>query len=141
MPWLSYRATPLQWCNLSPRELLQGRKIRTDLPQPKSSLIPKWTQTQHLKELHNKYKSNQSKYYNNQHRARSLPQLLDDTGVWVQTECPSTWNYCLPSNHALILYSVNSQRTVENKSYRFETQTWKRSGGGIKQYLKLYRNQ
>jgi len=60
MALFSYPATPLQWYNLSPAELLQSRKIRTDLPQPKSSLIPRWTHTQHLKELHNKYKSNQT---------------------------------------------------------------------------------
>ena len=29
---LSYRATPLPWCNISPAELLFGRKIATDLP-------------------------------------------------------------------------------------------------------------
>ena len=58
MALLSYRATPLQWCSLSPAELLQGRKIRTDLPQSKSSLIPQWPHTQHLKELHGKYKAN-----------------------------------------------------------------------------------
>jgi len=27
---LSYHATPLQCCNLSPAELLQGHKIKTD---------------------------------------------------------------------------------------------------------------
>ncbi|XP_065891689.1 uncharacterized protein [Dysidea avara] len=82
MALLSYHATPLQWCNLSPAELLQGRQIRTDLPQPK----PQWNHTQHLNELHSKYKSDQSKYYNNRHRIKSLPQLPDDTPVWVQTE-------------------------------------------------------
>ena len=86
MALLSYRATPLQWCNLSPAELLQGRTIRTNLPQSKSSLIPQGTHTQHLKELHGKYKANQSKYYDNRHRVRSLPPLPNDTPVWVQTE-------------------------------------------------------
>ena len=36
--------------------------------------------------LYSKYKSNQSKYYNNRHRVKSLPQLPDDTPMWVQTE-------------------------------------------------------
>jgi len=40
----------------------------------------------HLKELHGKYKANQNKYYDNRHRVRSLPQLPDDTPVWLQTE-------------------------------------------------------
>ena len=33
---LSYRATPLPWCGLSPAELLMGRKIRTDTPEVKN---------------------------------------------------------------------------------------------------------
>ena len=39
---LSYRATPLPWCNLSPSELLMGRRLRTTLPQTTHHLIPKW---------------------------------------------------------------------------------------------------
>ena len=57
MALLSYHATPTQWCNLSPAELLQGRRIRADVPQPKSSFIPQWTHTEQLKEFHGKYKS------------------------------------------------------------------------------------
>ncbi len=30
---LSYRATPLPWCGLSPGELLMGRRLRTDVPE------------------------------------------------------------------------------------------------------------
>ena len=65
MVLLSYHATPLEWCRLTPAELLMGRKIRTNLPQPKSNYIPTRTHTQNLKELHEKYKSKQEKYYNN----------------------------------------------------------------------------
>lgn len=39
---LSYRATPLPWCNRSPAELLMGRKLRTDLPTTTASLTPQW---------------------------------------------------------------------------------------------------
>ena len=38
---LSYRATPLPWCNLSPAELLMGRRLRTTVPQTDEQLIPK----------------------------------------------------------------------------------------------------
>ena len=76
----------MQWCNLSPAELLQGRKIRTDVPLPKSSFIPQWAHTQDFKELHDEYKSIQSKHYNKQHCVRSLPLLPNNTPVWVQTE-------------------------------------------------------
>ena len=30
---LCYQSTPMAWCNLSPSELLMGRKLRTNLPQ------------------------------------------------------------------------------------------------------------
>ena len=40
---LSYRATPIHWCALSPAELLMGRTIRTNMPQFKDKFIPKWS--------------------------------------------------------------------------------------------------
>ena len=39
---LSYRSTPLPWCELSPAELLMGRRLQTDVPQTKTQLIPNW---------------------------------------------------------------------------------------------------
>ena len=33
MALLSYRFTPLPWCNYNPAELLMGRKVKTDIPQ------------------------------------------------------------------------------------------------------------
>ena len=45
---LSYRATPLPWCGISPAELLMGRKIRSNLPLtiPSASMvIPTGVQT------------------------------------------------------------------------------------------------
>ena len=43
MALLSYRATPLPWCNLSPAELLMGRRLKTDVPQTKELPIPNWS--------------------------------------------------------------------------------------------------
>ena len=42
MALLSYRSTPLPWCNYSPAELLMGRKVKTDIPQTASQLTPQW---------------------------------------------------------------------------------------------------
>lgn len=53
MALLSYRATPLPWCGLSPAELLMGRQIRTDVLQIKSHFIPSWP---HLKGFREKDK-------------------------------------------------------------------------------------
>ena len=40
---LSYRATPLPFCGLSPAELSMGRPIRTNVPQLPKNLIPDWS--------------------------------------------------------------------------------------------------
>ena len=52
---LSYKATPLAWCRYSPAELLMGRKIRTDVPQLKDNLIPKWAHVCNFRSLDEKY--------------------------------------------------------------------------------------
>ena len=39
---LSYRATPLLQCNLSPSELLMGRRLRTSLSQTTEHMISRW---------------------------------------------------------------------------------------------------
>ena len=44
-PWvalLNYRAALLPWCNLSPAELLTGRRLQTTVPVTDTELIPKW---------------------------------------------------------------------------------------------------
>ena len=84
MALLSYRTTPMPWCLLSPAELLMGCQLKTDVPQTKDHYILKWPHIKNLKEVHQKYKDSQSKYYNRRHRVRTLPMLPDDTAVWVQ---------------------------------------------------------
>lgn len=81
---LSYRTTPLLWCNFSPAELLMGRQLKTDVPQTKDHYIPQWSHLTNLKDAHQKYKDAQSKHYNRRHRVRTLPTLPADTAVWVQ---------------------------------------------------------
>ena len=39
---VTYRATSLLWCTLSPAELLMGRKLHTDIPTTTKSLMPQW---------------------------------------------------------------------------------------------------
>ena len=80
---LSYQATPLPWCGLSPAELLMGRKIRTDIPQVNDHLIPKWDHIQHFKTSDQKYKHTQKDNYDRRHRVRTLPDLPANQPVWV----------------------------------------------------------
>ena len=82
---LSYRATPIPWCARSPAELLMGRKIRTDVPQSKDNLIPKWSHIKNFRSLDKGYKESQKKNYDRRHRVRFLPLLPEDQPVWVET--------------------------------------------------------
>ena len=85
MALLSHRGTPLQWCGLCPSELLMGRRIRTTVPQVTQQLIPKWPFLKTFRQTDKKYKSKQKSNYDRCHRAHSLPDLADDTPVWVRT--------------------------------------------------------
>ena len=82
---LSYRATPMPWCALSPAELLMGRRIRTDIPQVKESFVPKWSHIANFRSLDEKYKRLQKEHYDQCHRVRMLPSLPEDQPVWVET--------------------------------------------------------
>ena len=83
---LSYRATPLQWCGLSPSELLMGRQIRTTLPQVAQHLIPHWSFLESFHQQDKKYKRAQKRNYDRYHKARPLPELADDTPAWIRTD-------------------------------------------------------
>ena len=80
---LSYRATHLPCCGLNPAELLMGRKIRTDIPQVKNHLVPKWEHIQNFRTLDQQYKQTQKENYNRQHRVRTLPELPENQAVWI----------------------------------------------------------
>ena len=82
---LSYRATPLPWCGYSPAKLLMGRRIRTDVPQLKDNLIPKWEYVCYFRSLDEKYKQIQKENYDRRHCIRTLPSLPEDQTVWVDT--------------------------------------------------------
>ena len=82
---LSYRSTPLPWCSLSPAELLMGRKIRTDFPQTSESLTPRWSYLPRFRKDNKTFKEKQKEDFDRRHRTRSLPELPEDTSVWVTT--------------------------------------------------------
>ena len=85
MALLSYRATPLPWCNLSPAELLMGRRICTDVPVTEEQLTPDWPYVEKFKMLDAKYKETQKANYDRRRRVRKLPLLPNDSPVWVST--------------------------------------------------------
>ena len=83
---LSYRATPLPWCGLSPAELLMGRRLQTDIPQPKRVFIPDWPYLTSFRAKDEEQKRQQKAEYDRRHRVKPLPPLPDDELVWVRTE-------------------------------------------------------
>ena len=72
---LSYHSTSLPWCSISPVELLFGRKIATNLPQPDAHLSPDWPYLKAFQQADSVHKSKQQTQFNRRHRTRSLPEL------------------------------------------------------------------
>ena len=83
---LSYRTTPLSWCEQSPAELSMGRRLRTSVPQTDKMLIPQWPYLKSFRELDQKQKQRQKENFDSRHRARDLPTIPNDTEVWITTE-------------------------------------------------------
>ena len=86
MALLTYRATPLPWCGLSPAELLMGRRLRTPVPQTNEQLIPKWSYLPEFRQKNREFKERQKKDFDRCHRVQELPDLSDDTNIWVKSE-------------------------------------------------------
>ena len=83
MALLTYRSTPLAWCNLSPAELFMGRCLRTTLPQVNDQLIPQWKYLETFRKQNKEFKQRQKSAYDRRHRTSSLPPIADDTKVWI----------------------------------------------------------
>ena len=82
---LSYRATPLSWCDLSPAEFSMGRRLQTSVPLTDKMLIPQWIYLETFRELDKKKKAKQKENFDLRHRAKDLPAIPDDTEVWITT--------------------------------------------------------
>ena len=109
---LSYRATPLPWCGLSPAELLMGRRIRTDVPQIKKYLTPDWPHLKDFPEKDKQYKLQQKKYYDQRHRTSTAVELPEGTPVWVSTQdsqSPGTVSQQLQSPRSYIVGTPTGQ--------------------------------
>lgn len=85
MALLKYRTTPLLWCNISPARLLMGRSLRTNLPQLKEHLCPKWEYLEEFRQCNSDYKKKQKHYYDIRHQVHPLPFIPNNTEVWVNT--------------------------------------------------------
>ena len=90
MALLTYIATPLPWCNLSPAELRMGRRLRTLVPQTDKLLISKWSFLPDFKRLNAEFKDRQKRDFDWRHRVKELPPIPDDNEVWISTDGGST---------------------------------------------------
>ena len=82
---LSYRATPLPWCNLSPAQLLMGRSIRTTTPQTSTHLTTKWSYLEQFRAQDKDFKQKQKRNYDCHYRTSELPDIPEDTDVWIRS--------------------------------------------------------
>jgi len=80
---LSYRTTPMPWCNLSPAELLMGRKLRSLLPMTDQQLIPQWPYLPEFKRTNQLFKNNQKRNFDKHYRTSECPTLPNNSEVWV----------------------------------------------------------
>ena len=63
-----------------------GRQLRTDVPQIKTQMIPKWPYLNFFRQQEHRYKEQQEAQYNKRHRTQPLPPIPNDEHVWVKTE-------------------------------------------------------
>ncbi|KAK3795955.1 hypothetical protein RRG08_042949 [Elysia crispata] len=82
---LVYRASPIVELKASPAELAYGRKLRTTLPAPPKSLVPKLVDKPSLDTRHDAYRHRQQIYYNH-HGARHLPNMSPGDPVLVKLD-------------------------------------------------------
>ena len=108
MALLSYRSTPLPWCNYSPAELLMGRKVKTDIPQTASQLTPQWHFLPDFRQKDKSFKDKQKKNYDRQHHVRLADTLPDNSAVWVRTGNYQTPGRVVSSSSAPRSYVVST---------------------------------
>ena len=83
---LTYHSTQLPWCGLSPAQLLMGRQLRTNLPQTLEHLKPEWPYLLRFQEQDLEFKSHQKSNFDRHHRFHQLPDIPDQTEVWITTD-------------------------------------------------------
>jgi len=83
MALLTYRSTPFPWCNLSPAELLMGRRLRANIPLLNDQLIPDWDFLEEFRSNNRIFKDRQKRDFDRRHRTRALPPIPDDSDVWI----------------------------------------------------------
>ena len=93
---MTYIATPLPWCDLSPSELYMGRKIRTPVPQTDHLLVPEWSYLPDFRESNAAFKGHQKKNFDMRHGVQTQPDIPDDTEVGAGERYSLNPSQCTP---------------------------------------------
>ena len=83
MALLSYRATPLPWCKLSPAELFMRRKVRADIPQASSQLCGIFD---YFSRKRQRVQATTEEADDQQHRVKDQEPLDIDVPIWMTSE-------------------------------------------------------
>lgn len=81
---LDYRTTPLETVELSPAQLLMGRRPRNKLPTAQQLLIPKAYNSLKIRHLLNRSKASQKYYYDKGRTMHTRPALVPGEEVRMQ---------------------------------------------------------
>ena len=63
-----------------------GRQLRTNLPQTLEQLKPERLYLHRFQELDNKFKSHQKANFDKRYRVHTLPEIPDQTEIWIATD-------------------------------------------------------
>ncbi|XP_038075580.1 uncharacterized protein K02A2.6-like [Patiria miniata] len=112
---LDYRTTPLASCNISPAQLLMGRRPRNKLPTSKSLLRPKLYSTQEVKQRFDNDKTKQQFYYDKK-AGQNPPALISGDPVRM-APLPGTnrWLPATVANH----HSTPRSYVVEHNGRKY----------------------
>ena len=111
---VSYRATLLSWCELSPAELCMGRRLRTSVPQTDTMLIPQWPYLKGLREL-DKQKQKQKENFDLRHHVKDVQPILNDTEVWITTDSEPVSGRVVSPESQPRSYEVETQSGIKHK--------------------------
>ena len=96
---LTYRSTPFPWCNLSPAELLMGRRVRANIPVLNHQLKPEWKFLDKFRQNNQAFKDRQKRDYDRQHGVKTLPPISEDSSVWITSgDQPVAGRVVLPAD-------------------------------------------
>ena len=65
-----------------------GRKIRSTLPTSVTTLTPQWPYLNEFRKANQEFKQQQKRDFDQRHRVRDLPDIPDNTDVWITSGNP-----------------------------------------------------